>query len=160
MGAPITKEGYERLSAELERLKSVERPAIIDAIKTARAHGDLKENAEYHSAKEKQGFIEARIRLLEGLLSSADIIEPATLGADGKCIFGAYVELSNEENEVFNYRLVGEFEADIEKNLLSVVSPLGKALIGKYAGDSVTVRIPDGEMEYELLNVQYEAASG
>lgn len=160
MATPITKEGYDRLKAEMERLKSTERPAIIDAIKTARAHGDLKENAEYHSAKDKQGFIEARIRLLDGLLAGADIIDPAALNAGGKCIFGAYVKLSNENDDIFNYRLVGEFEAAIEKNLLSVVSPLGRALIGKYAGDSVTIKTPGGEIDYELLDVYYEETSG
>lgn len=160
MATPITKEGYARLSAEMEHLKAVERPAIIEAIAAARAHGDLKENAEYHSAKDKQGFIEARIKLLETLLSSADIIDPARLGKDGKCIFGAYVKLADEDGNEVNYRLVGEFEADIDNGLLSATSPIGRALIGKTAGEVVAIRTPGGEKEYELLEVRYEPPSG
>lgn len=156
MGTPITKEGHARLSEEMEQLKTVERPAIIDAIATARAHGDLKENAEYHSAKEKQGFIEARIKLLEGVLSSADIIDAAAMGAEGKCIFGAYVRLEDEDGNEVLYRLVGEFEANVQQGLLSTASPLGRALIGKHAGEIIAINTPGGEMEYELMEVAYQ----
>ena len=160
MATPITKEGYERLCTELEHLKAVERPAVIDAIASARAHGDLKENAEYHSAKEKQGFIETRIKLLDSILSSADIIDPAVVGADGRCIFGAYVKLSDENGKKVRYRLVGEFESDLENGLLSTTSPIGKALLGKYAGDDVVVNTPGGEIMYNVLEVSYQDASG
>lgn len=160
MGAPITKEGHAQLSAEMEQLKKVERPAVIEAIATARAHGDLKENAEYHSAKEKQGFIEARIKLLDSLLSSADIIDPEAVGSDGRCIFGAYIKLSDESGGEISYRLVGEFESDIERGLLSVTSPIGRALIGKYPGDSVAISTPGGEREYEVLEVSYKNPAG
>ncbi|MCH9705550.1 MAG: transcription elongation factor GreA [Proteobacteria bacterium] len=159
MGTPITQEGHTQLSAELDNLKSVERPAIIEAIAAARAHGDLKENAEYHSAKEKQGFIEARIKLLDSLLSSADIIDPATIGADGRCIFGSYVKLKNEDDKIVNYRLVGEFESDVENGLLSSTSPIGRALIGKYADDNIAIETPGGTKEYEILEIRYTAES-
>lgn len=156
MRNPITKEGFERLTAELEKLKSEERPAIIQAIAEARAHGDLSENAEYHSAKEKQGYIEARIRLLEGVLSAADIFDPVAVGADGRCIFASYVDLRDDDGKKTTYRLVGQHEADINNGLLSVASPIGRALMGKYGGDSITVQTPGGEMEYEILAVRYE----
>ena len=144
------------MSAELETLKSRERPAIIQAIAEARAHGDLSENAEYHSAKEKQGYIEARIRLLEGVLGGSDIFDPAAVGADGRCLFGSYVQLQGEDDKIVKYRLVGQHEADVDKGLLSSASPIGRALMGKYAGDSVSVQTPNGEREYELLSVKYE----
>ena len=154
--SPITREGHGRLSAELARLKSAERPAIIQAIAEARAHGDLSENAEYHSAKEKQGYIEARIRLLENVLGSSDIFDPASAGGDGRCLFGSYVELIDENDKKVNYRLVGQHEADIDKGLLSSASPIGRALIGKRAGDIINVKTPGGEREYEIISVKYQ----
>ena len=156
MRNPITQEGFDKLTAELEKLKGVERPAIIQAIADARAHGDLSENAEYHSAKEKQGYIEARIRLLDGVLSTSDIFHPATVGGDGRCLFGSYVDLRGEDGARVTYRLVGQHEADVDKGLLSSASPIGRALIGKYTGDSVAVQTPGGEKVYELLAVRYE----
>ena len=151
---PITREGFDRLDAELKRLKSVERPEIIAAIAEARAHGDLSENAEYHSAKEKQSFIEGRIKELEGVISLAEVIDTAKLS--GSIKFGATVGLVDEEtDEQRTYRLVGEYEADIEKGLLNIRSPLARALIGKGPGDSVEVRTPGGEKSYEVLSVAY-----
>ena len=156
MGTPVTKEGHARLTEELEHLKAVERPAIIEAIATARAHGDLKENAEYHSAKEKQGFIEARIKMLDSALSSADIIDAAAMNMQDKCIFGAYVRLGDEDGKETVYRLVGELEANIDEGRISTTSPIGRALIGKFAGDAVTINTPGGEIDYELLEVAYQ----
>ena len=155
MRKPITKEGFERLSAELENLKTVERPNIVRAIGEARKHGDLSENAEYHSAKEKQGYIEARIKLLESVLSTSDIFDPSTVESEGRCLFGCYAELRNEEGAVFNYRLVSEFEADAGQGFISSISPIGKALLGKSAGDTVVVTTPAGEVEYEILAVRH-----
>ena len=159
MRTPLTKEGYDRLSAELEHLKTTERPAIIEAIAEARAHGDLSENAEYHSAKEKQGYIEARIKLLESVVSSADIIDPTTIGANGRCIFGAFVDLQNADGKTITYRIVGEHEADVNNGMLSSTSPVGQALLGKYADDEVIVNTPSGELEYTVLAVRYEAVN-
>lgn len=162
MRTPITKEGHARLTRELENLKSAERPAIIRAIAEARAHGDLKENAEYHSAKDKQGWIEARIKQLEGALASADIIDPAQVGGDGRCIFGAWADLRDEDKDedakgaTITYRLVGQLEADIEHGQLSSSSPLGRALLGKRAGDEVLVETPDGDKQYTVLAVRYK----
>jgi transcription elongation factor GreA len=151
---PLTRAGFDKLDAELKHLKSVERPAIIQAIAEARALGDLSENAEYHSAKEKQSFIEGRIKELEGVLSLADVIDPAKLS--GPIKFGATVALVDEDtDEERTYQIVGEYEADIENGRLNVKSPLARALIGKTAGDSVEVRTPGGEKAYEILSVTY-----
>jgi transcription elongation factor GreA len=151
---PLTRAGYEKLDAELRHLKSVERPEIIQAIAEAREHGDLSENAEYHSAKEKQSFIEGRIKELEGILSLAEVIDTAKLS--GPIKFGAVVRLVDEDtDEERTYQIVGEYEADIENGRLNVRSPLARALIGKVVGDSIEVRTPGGEKSYEVLGVSY-----
>lgn len=151
---PLTKAGYDALNVELKTLKSVERPAIIAAIAEARAHGDLSENAEYHSAKEKQSFIEGRIKELEGAISLADVIDTSKLS--GSIKFGATVALVDEEtDEEKTYQIVGEYEADIENGRLNIKSPLARALIGKTEGDSVEVRTPGGDRNYEVLHVTY-----
>lgn len=151
---PLTRAGYDKLDAELRHLKTVERPAIIQAISEAREHGDLSENAEYHSAKEKQSFIEGRIKELEGVLSLADVIDTARLS--GPIKFGATVKLVDEDTEEERtYQIVGEQEADIENGRLNMRSPLARALIGKEPGDSVEVRTPGGEKSYEVLSVSY-----
>lgn len=152
---PLTVVGAEKLRAELQHLKSVERPAVIQAIAEARAQGDLSENAEYDAAKEKQGFIEGRIADLEGKLSNAQIIDPTTLDADGRIVFGATVELEDADSAV-TYQIVGDDEADIKQGKISVSSPIARALIGKYAGDSVEVQAPGGVRHYEVLDVQYK----
>lgn len=150
----MTQSGFAKLDAELKHLKTVDRPEIIRAIAEAREHGDLSENAEYHSAKEKQSFIEGRIKELEGAISLADVIDPAKLGGSVK--FGATVELVDEDtDEEKTYQIVGEYEADIEKGLLNIKSPLARALIGKDVGDSVEVRTPGGEKAYEILKITY-----
>ena len=151
---PLTRAGYEKLDAELRHLKSVERPEIIAAISEARAHGDLSENAEYHSAKEKQSFIEGRIKELEGVISLAEVIDTSRLS--GPIKFGATVRLVDEDtDEERTYQIVGEYEADIENGRLNVRSPLARSLIGKTVGDSVEVRTPGGEKSYEVLAVSY-----
>ena len=151
---PITRAGFDRLDLELKRLKSVERPEIIAAIAEARAHGDLSENAEYHSAKEKQSFIEGRIKELEGVISLSEVIDTSRLS--GPIKFGATVELvEGGHDERRTYRLVGEYEADIEAGRLNIRSPLARALIGKGPGDTVEVRTPGGERSYEVLSVSY-----
>jgi transcription elongation factor GreA len=151
---PMTRAGYSALETELKQLKSVERPAIIEAIAEARELGDLKENAEYHSAREKQGFIEGRIKELEAVLSKADVIDPATLS--GAVKFGATVTVVDEDtDEEKTWQIVGEYEADIERGLLNVRSPIARALIGKEEGDSVEVRTPGGEKSYEILTIAY-----
>ncbi|NAZ37649.1 transcription elongation factor GreA [Rubellimicrobium sp. CFH 75288] len=151
---PLTREGYDRLDAELRRLKSVERPEIIAAIAEAREHGDLSENAEYHSAKEKQSFIEGRIKELESVISLAEVIDPSKLS--GPIKFGATVRLLDEETEEERtYQIVGEYEADIERGRLNIKSPLARALIGKGVGDSVEVRTPGGEKSYEVVEIRY-----
>ncbi|WP_420859738.1 transcription elongation factor GreA [Marivivens marinus] len=151
---PLTRAGYDKLDAELKQLKSVERPAIIKAIAEAREHGDLSENAEYHSAKEKQSFIEGRIKELEGVISLADVIDPTKLSGTVK--FGATVELVDEDtDEERTFQIVGEYEADIEAGKLNIKSPLARALIGKDVGDSVEVRTPGGEKSYEILQISY-----
>ena len=153
---PLTVVGAEKLRTELQHLKSVERPAVIQAIAEARAQGDLSENAEYDAAKEKQGFIEGRIAELEGKLSNAQIIDPKTLDADGRIVFGATVELEDAESgDTVAYQIVGDDEADIKHGKISVSSPIARALIGKYAGDSVEVQAPGGARHYEVLDVQY-----
>ena len=159
MKTPITQEGKTALQQELERLKNEERPAIARDIGEARAHGDLSENAEYHAAKNKQGQIESRIRQLEEILATCNVINPAAVGADGRCIFGAYVRLRDGEGGEISYRLVGECEANVDMGRLSTTSPTGRALIGKYAGEFVSVPAPAGVMEYELLEVLYEERS-
>jgi transcription elongation factor GreA len=151
---PMTRGGYEAIEIELKHLKSVERPAIIKAIAEAREHGDLSENAEYHSAKEKQSFIEGRIKELEGAISLADVIDPTKLS--GAIKFGATVTLVDEDtDEEKTYQIVGEYEANIEKGLLNIKSPIARALIGKEEGDSVEVRTPGGEKAYEVLKIAY-----
>jgi transcription elongation factor GreA len=153
---PLTVAGAEKLRVELQELKAVQRPAIINAIAEARAHGDLSENAEYAAAKERQSFIEGRIAELEGKLSNAQIINPAMLDADGRCVFGATIDLEDMTNgEVVTYQIVGEDEADIKQGKISVSSPIARALIGKSAGDVAEVQAPGGLREYEILNVKY-----
>ena len=150
---PMTPSGYKAVNEELKHLKSVERPAIIQAIAEARAHGDLSENAEYHSAKEKQSFIEGRIKELEGLIGRANVIDPKTLSGPVK--FGATVVLVDEDDVEKTFQIVGEFEANIEKGLLNIGSPLARALIGKDEGDSVEVKTPGGDKDYEIVSVTY-----
>lgn len=153
---PLTVRGAELLKQELQHLKSIERPAIIEAIAEARSHGDLSENAEYESAKERQGFIEGRIAELESKLSYADIIDPSQLNADGKVVFGATVTVLNFENdEEYTYQIVGDEEADIKQFRISLSSPIARAMIGKEIGDVAEVQAPTGVREYEILNVQY-----
>ncbi|MFC3651340.1 transcription elongation factor GreA [Dyella humi] len=155
--APITKAGSERLRAELERLKSVERPRIIAAIAEARAHGDLKENAEYHAAREQQSFIEGRINELEAALSTAQVIDVSRLNPGNKVVFGAIVELADEESgESVKYQIVGDLEADIKQALIAVSSPIARALIGKSEGDSFEFKAPNGVKRYEITGVSYE----
>ena len=151
---PMTPTGYSALDAELKHLRSVERPSVIKAIAEAREHGDLSENAEYHSAREKQSFIEGRIKELEGILGLAQVIDPKTLS--GPIKFGATVVLIDEDpEEDKTYQIVGESEADIEKGLLNIKSPLARALIGKDEGDSVEVKTPGGSKDYEITKVTY-----
>ena len=153
---PITLRGVEKLRAELRRLKSDQRPRIVKAIAEARAHGDLKENAEYHAAKEEQGFIEARIRDIEGKLSNAEIIDVTSFGTTGRVIFGATVELIDEEDgREVTYTIVGEDEADIGSGLISIASPIARALIGKEEGDVAVVDAPAGEKSFEIVMVTY-----
>ena len=153
---PMTVRGAELLREELQRLKSVERPKVIQAIAEARAHGDLKENAEYHAAKEQQGFIEGRIKEIEGKLSHIQIIDVTTIDAKGKVVFGATVELIDlQSNKEITYRIVGEDEADISAGLISYTSPIARALIGKSEGDEVTFSAPGGDKHYEIIEVKY-----
>jgi len=153
---PMTKEGFERLQAELKNLKAVERPNVIEAIAEAREHGDLKENAEYHAAREKQSFIEGRIAELEAKLSRVDCIDPSTMS--GEIIrFGASIKIVDEESdEEFSYQIVGEDEANFEAGRLSLTAPISRALIGKTIGDIVEVKSPKGEKSYEVLAVEYK----
>ena len=153
---PITIAGAERLRAELQELKTVQRPAIVTAIAEARSHGDIAENAEYHAAKERQGFIEGRISELEAKLGNVQIINPALLDADGRCVFGATVDLEDmKSGEVVTYQIVGDDEGDIKQGKVSIGSPLARALIGKYSGDVAEVKAPGGVREYEILDVKY-----
>lgn len=153
---PLTVRGAERLQAELQRLKHVERPAVINAIAEARAQGDLSENAEYDAARERQGFIEGRIAELDGTLSNAQLIEPSTIDADGRAVFGATIEIEDlESGTKVTYQIVGDVEADIRSNLISVSSPVARALIGKYEGDVVEVKAPSGTREYEIISIKY-----
>ena len=153
---PITKRGAEKLKAELQRLKTVDRPGVIAAIAEARSHGDLSENAEYDAAKDRQGFIEGRIQEIEGKLAAALIIDPAALDAGGKVVFGSTVELEDEAtgNQV-RYQIVGEDEADLKLGFINVGSPIARALIGKEEGDSVDVQAPGGVRHYEIVKVSY-----
>ena len=153
---PMTRAGFDTLDEELRALKTVERPAVIRAIAEAREHGDLSENAEYDAAKEKQGFIEGRIQEVEGKLSHAQIIDPSAMDADGRCVFGATVELEDADSgQSVTYQIVGEDEADIKQGRISFASPLARALIGKFAGDVVQVQTPGGQREYEMIDVRY-----
>ncbi|MBL9195666.1 transcription elongation factor GreA [Xanthomonas fragariae] len=152
----MTSKGALRLREELDQLKSVKRPAVIAAIAEARAHGDLKENAEYHAAREQQSFIEGRIKQLEGELSHAEIIDITKLSAGSKIVFGATVTLADTEtDEEKRYQIVGDLEADIKMGLIAISSPLARALIGKLEGDSVTIDAPAGQREYEVVSVAY-----
>ncbi len=154
---PLTVAGAAKLREELQRLKTIERPKVVAAIAEARSHGDLSENAEYDAAKERQGFLEGRIKDLEGKLSNAQIIDPALLDADGRCVFGATVDLEDQESgDAVTYQIVGEDEADIKQGKLSFGSPMARALIGKYAGDIAQVQAPGGIREYEIIDVRYE----
>ncbi|MGE5130259.1 MAG: transcription elongation factor GreA [Sphingomonadaceae bacterium] len=153
---PITSRGAQLLRAELQRLKTVERPNVISAIAEARAHGDLSENAEYDAARERQGFIEGRISEIEAKLANAQVIDPKLLDADGRCVFGATIELQEEGGETVTYQIVGEDEADIKDGRVSISSPIARALIGKYAGDQVEVQTPGGVKRYEILDVRYQ----
>lgn len=156
MRAPITMKGAQRLRAELEELKSVKRPAVINAIAEARAHGDLKENAEYHAAREQQGFIEGRIKQLEAELSHAQVIDVSSLNAGSRVVFGATVQVADvETDEERTYQIVGDLEADIKQGLIAISSPVARALIGKHEGDSVTIEAPGGTREYEIVGVRY-----
>ena len=155
--APLTLKGAQRLRAELEQLKSVQRPAVINAIAEARAHGDLKENAEYHAAREQQGFIEGRIKQLEAELSHAQVIDISTLNAGSRVVFGATVTLTDVETEdEKRYQIVGDLEADIKLGLIAISSPIARALIGKHEGDVGEIDAPAGRREYELIQVAYQ----
>ena len=154
--APITAKGAQRLRAELEELKSVKRPAVIEAIAEARAHGDLKENAEYHAAREQQGFIEGRIKQLEAELSHAQVIDVSKLDAGDKVVFGATVVVVDcDTDEEKTYQIVGDLEADIKQGLIAISSPVARALIGKNEGDAITIEAPGGTREYEIVSVAY-----
>ena len=153
---PLTVVGAEKLKEELHRLKTVDRPRVIQAIAEARAHGDLSENAEYHAAKEQQSFIEGRIAEVESKLSNAQIIDPKTVNAEGRVVFGATVKLLDEDSGTeMTYQIVGDDEADIAQGMVSIRSPIARALIGKESGESVEVRVPDGARHYEILDVSY-----
>ena len=156
MIAPLTTKGALRLREELENLKSVKRPAVIHAIAEARAHGDLKENAEYHAAREQQGFIEGRIQQLEFVLSHCQMIDVATLNAGTRVVFGATVELAESESaEEVTYQIVGDLESDIKQGMISISSPIARALIGKHEGDTITIDAPGGQREYDIIAVRY-----
>ncbi len=153
----LTNRGADELRDELKKLKRIDRPRIIAAIAEARSHGDLSENAEYDAAKEQQGFIEGRIAELESKLSIAEIIDPVKIGQDGKVVFGAYVELyDEEEDKTVNYQLVGNLEADLSKGRISISSPIGRALLGKNEGDEIVVNAPGGQRNFEILAVTYQ----
>ena len=157
MRAPLTTRGAQRLREELDDLKSTKRPAVIAAIAEARAHGDLKENAEYHAAREQQGFIEGRIKQLEAELSHAQVIDVATLNAGSRVVFGATVDLADSESgDETTYQIVGDLEADIKAGLISISSPVARAMIGKHEGDTITIQAPGGEREYDIVAVRYE----
>lgn len=156
MRAPMTLRGAQRLREELEELKSVKRPAVIEAIAEARAHGDLKENAEYHAAREQQSFIEGRIKQLESELSHADVIDVAKLNAGDKVVFGATVVIADAEtDEERRYQIVGDLEADIKLGLIAISSPVARAMIGKHEGDSISIDAPGGTRDYDIVSVEY-----
>ena len=152
---PMTKRGAELLRDELHRLKTIERPANSKAIGEARAHGDLSENAEYHAARERAGFIEGRISELEAKLANAQVIDPKLVEAEGRCVFGATVEVEDESGDASTWQIVGEDEADIKQNRISFSSPIARALIGKEAGESVDVQTPGGVKTYEIIDIRY-----
>jgi transcription elongation factor GreA len=153
---PMTPEGYSRLETELKHLKAIERPAVIRAIAEARDHGDLSENAEYHAAREQQGFIEGRIGEIEAKLSTAEIIDPTSISDTGKVIFGVTVDLEDQDDgKAITYQIVGEDEADIKLGRISITSPIARALVGKSAGDVVDVTAPGGTHSYEVVKVRY-----
>ncbi|MGC8508645.1 MAG: transcription elongation factor GreA [Thiomonas sp.] len=157
MATPMTRRGAEQLKQELQRLKTIERPAVIQAIAEARAQGDLSENAEYDAARDKQGFIEGRIADIEGKLGTAQIIDPSELQADGRVVFGATVELSDEASgDEITYQIVGDDEADLKQGRISINSPIARALIGKESGDVAQVAAPGGVRRYEILAVHYK----
>jgi transcription elongation factor GreA len=153
---PLTTNGAELLRQELHRLKTVERPNAITAIAEARTHGDLSENAEYDAAKERQSFIEGRIKEIEAKLGNAQIIDPTLLDADGRCVFGATVDLEEKNGEAVTYQIVGDDEADLKQGLVSISSPIARALIGKVEGDIAEVQAPGGVKSYEITGVRYE----
>lgn len=156
MMAPLTVAGAARLREELENLKSVKRPAVINAIAEARAHGDLKENAEYHAAREQQGFIEGRIQELEYALSHAQLIDVATITAGSRVVFGATVDLADSDTgDEVTYKIVGDLESDIKQRLISISSPMARAMIGKHEGDSITIEAPGGNREFDIIAVRY-----
>ena len=153
---PLTKRGAEKLKEELQRLKTKDRPEVINAIAEARAQGDLSENAEYDAAKDRQGFIEGRIKEVEGKLAAAQIIDPSALDAGGKVVFGATVELEDEDSgDQVTYQIVGEDEADLKHGLINISSPIARALIGKEEGDTAEVQAPGGVKHYEVIGVKY-----
>jgi transcription elongation factor GreA len=156
MKTPMTKRGADLLRAELQRLKTIERPAITQQIAEARSHGDLSENAEYDAAREKQGHCEARIRDIEAKLANAQVIDPKLVDAGGRCVFGATVDVEDESGSQVTWQIVGEDEADIKANRISYSAPIGKALIGKEPGETVEVQTPGGVKRYEILDVRYE----
>lgn len=156
MRVPLTIQGAQRLRAELEELKSVKRPEVINAIAEARAHGDLKENAEYHAAREQQGFIEGRIKQLEGELSHAEVIDVSKLNPGARVVFGATVELEDADSgQTVRYQIVGDLEADIKLGLIAISSPVARALIGKEEGDNISIDTPGGTREYDIVSVSY-----
>ena len=156
MIAPLTVTGAARLREELENLKSVKRPAVIHAIAEARAHGDLKENAEYHAAREQQGFIEGRIQELEYALSHAQLIDISTINAGTRVVFGATVDLADSDSgDEVTYKIVGDLESDIKQRLISISSPMARAMIGKNEGDAITIEAPGGNREFDIISVRY-----
>jgi transcription elongation factor GreA len=157
MAVPMTLHGADQLKDELQHLKMVARPQVVAAIAEARAHGDLKENAEYHAAKEQQSFIEGRIQELEGVLANAQVIDPTELPKDGRVVFGVTVDLINIDNDdKVTYQIVGDYESDIKKNRVSISSPIARALIGKEVDDIAVVKAPNGAIEYEITAIRYE----
>lgn len=158
MAVPITLRGAQALRAELHELKTVKRPAVVEAISEARAHGDLKENAEYHAAREQQSFIEGRIQELESTLGDSQVLDPASLPQDGRVVFGVTVELLNiDTDEQVTYQIVGDYESDIKQNRISISSPIARALIGKEIDDVATVQAPGGAIEYEIVAIHYQS---
>jgi transcription elongation factor GreA len=154
---PLTTTGAELLKQELQRLKTVDRPNAITAISEARTHGDLSENAEYDAAKERQSFVEGRIKEIEAKLANCQVIDPKLVDAEGRCVFGATVDLEEmKDGESVTYQIVGDDEADIKKGKISISSPIARAIIGKYAGDKVEVHTPGGVRKYEVLDIRYE----